>query len=254
VTPRVLEVSGVSKRFGGIRALEDVSLAVGPGEAVGLIGPNGAGKTTLFDCVSGVTQPDRGTVRFEGRRIDGLPVHRRARLGIGRTFQRLELFTGMSVRDHLAVAERERRGDGRLWKDLLWRGGLRADEREHVEQMLAELHLEALADLPIESLSLGQGRLVELGRALIQRPALLLLDEPSSGLDSRESAELGNVLNELLATHDQAVLLVEHDIDLVHAVVKRAVVLDFGRVIAEGPLDEVLSDPTVRTAYLGEPA
>jgi|SRR5579872_3402658 len=252
--PPLLEVSGISKRFGGIRALEDVSLTVGAGEAVGLIGPNGAGKTTLFDCVSGVTQPEKGTVRLKGRRLDHLPVHRRARLGIGRTFQRLELFTGMTVRDHLAVAEREARGDGRLWKDMLWRGGLRSEEIEHVDAMLKELHLEAVADAPIESLSLGQGRLVELGRALIQQPALLLLDEPSSGLDSRESAELAGVLNQVRATRNEAVLLVEHDIDLVQAVVGRAVVLDFGRVIASGPLDEVLSDPAVRTAYLGQPA
>lgn len=250
----LLEVHGVSKRFGGIRALEDVSLEVRPGEAVGLIGPNGAGKTTLFDCVSGVTQPERGTILFEGRRIDGLPIHRRARLGIGRTFQRLELFTGMTVREHLAVAEREHRGDGRLWKDLLWRGGLTSEETESVEAMLNELHLERVAESPIEALSLGQGRLVELGRSLIQEPALLLLDEPSSGLDSRESAELAAVLNQIRATRNEAVLLVEHDIDLVQAIVSRAVVLDFGRVIASGTLDEVLREDVVRTAYLGEPA
>ncbi|MDA8039836.1 MAG: ABC transporter ATP-binding protein [Actinomycetota bacterium] len=250
----LLEVSGVSKRFGGIRALEDVSLEVLSGEAVGLIGPNGAGKTTLFDCVSGVSQPERGAIYYQGRRIDRLPIHRRARLGIGRTFQRLELFTGMTVREHLAVAEREHSGDGRLWKDLAWRGGLTSEETDSVEAMLKELHLESVAESPIEALSLGQGRLVELGRALIQEPALLLLDEPSSGLDSRESAELAAVLNQIRATRNEAVLLVEHDIDLVQAIVSRAVVLDFGRVIASGPLDDVLREGAVRTAYLGEPA
>ena len=252
MTAPLLGVSGVSKRFGGIRALEDVSLAVRPGEALGVIGPNGAGKTTLFDCISGVTQPERGTISFAGRRIDRLPIHERARLGIGRTFQRLELFTGMTVRDHFAVAERERRGDGRLWKDLLWRGGLGEEENDRVEQLLRELHLEAVAEAPIESLSLGQGRLVVLGRALIQDPVMLLLDEPSSGLDSKESAELAGVLCKLRSARSAAILLVEHDIEVVHAVVERAVVLDFGRVIAEGPLDAVLAEHGVRTAYLGE--
>lgn len=250
----LLEVAGVSKRFGGITALSDVSLEVEAGEAVGLIGPNGAGKTSLFDCVSGVTRPDRGSMTFAGRSIEHMPIFERSRLGIGRTFQRLELFAGLTAREHLAVAERERRGDGRLWKDLLWRGALRAEENERVDAMLDELGLTAVADAPIESLSLGQGRLVELGRALIGEPQLLLLDEPSSGLDSRESAALGRVVNGVRSERGTAVLLVEHDLELVHAVVSRAVVLDFGSVIAAGPLDDVLDDVSVRAAYLGEGA
>jgi branched-chain amino acid transport system ATP-binding protein len=247
----LLEVAGVSKRFGGISALTTVSLDVEAGEAVGLIGPNGAGKTTLFDCVTGVAHPDRGHVLFAGKQIDRLPIYRRARLGIGRTFQRIELFTGMTTRDHLLVAERERRGDGRLWKDLLWRGAPATEEIERVDQMITELGLGAFADAPIESLSLGQGRLVELGRALIEEPKLLLLDEPSSGLDTRESSALAEVLNDVRHRRGTAVLIVEHDLDLVHAVAERAYVLDFGRLIASGPLSEVLADAAVRTAYLG---
>jgi branched-chain amino acid transport system ATP-binding protein len=247
----LLEVRGVSKRFGGIRALEAVSLEVQPGAAVGLIGPNGAGKTTLFDCIAGVQRADAGEVRFAGVAIDDLPVYRRARLGIGRTFQRIELFGGMTARDHLLVAERERRGDGRLWKDLLWRGAPRAGEIERVEQMIAELEIETFAGAAIESLSLGQGRLVELGRALMTEPKLLLLDEPSSGLDSRESARLAGVLNDVRKRRQTAVLLVEHDLDLVHAVAEYTYVIDFGRLIAAGTLDEVLADAGVRKAYLG---
>ena len=250
----LLEVVGVGKRFGGIRALADVSLEVGAGESVGLIGPNGAGKTTLFDCVTGVRRADTGHVRFDGTPIDHLPIWRRARLGIGRTFQRIELFGGMTARDHLLVAERERRGDGRLWKDLLWRGAPGADELDKVEKMIAELGLEPFADAAIESLSLGQGRLVELGRALMTEPRLLLLDEPSSGLDSRESGDLAAVINDLRHRREMAVLLVEHDLDLVHAVAERAYVIDFGRLIASGALDEVLADAGVRRAYLGEGA
>jgi branched-chain amino acid transport system ATP-binding protein len=238
----LLEVVGVGKRFGGIKALDDVSLEVRAGEAVGLIGPNGAGKTTLFDCVTGVRHADTGKIRFAGALIDHLPIWRRARLGIGRTFQRIELFGGMTARDHLLVAERERAGDGRVWKDLLWRGGPRPDEVDRVEKMIAELGLESFADAAIESLSLGQGRLVELGRALMTEPRLLLLDEPSSG----------SVINDLRHRREMAVLLVEHDLDLVHAVADRAYVIDFGRLIASGTLDEVLADSGVRRAYLGE--
>jgi branched-chain amino acid transport system ATP-binding protein len=250
----LLEVQGVSKQFGGTRALDGVSLEVGEAEAVGLIGPNGAGKTTLFDCLTGVQRADSGTVIFRGTEIDHLPPYRRARLGMGRTFQRVELFGGMTPREHLLVALREHRGDGRLWKDLLWRGGPRPEELQPVEAMIDELGMSSFADAPIESLSLGQGRLVELGRALIGEPSLLLLDEPSSGLDSRESATLASVLNDLGARRQMSILLVEHDLDLVHAVVPRAYVLDFGRVIASGLLAEVLAAPGVRAAYLGEPA
>jgi branched-chain amino acid transport system ATP-binding protein len=247
----LLEVAAVSKRFGGINALDAVSLEVEPGEAVGLIGPNGAGKTTLFDCITGVLRPDSGKVLFAGERIDHLPIYRRARLGMGRTFQRIELFAGMTAREHLLVAERERRGDGRLWKDLLWRGAPAVEEIKLVDTMIAELGLGAFADAAIESLSLGQGRLVELGRALIAEPKLLLLDEPSSGLDTRESSALADVLNDVRHRHATAVLIVEHDLDLVHAVAERAYVLDFGHLIASGALNEVLADATVRTAYLG---
>jgi branched-chain amino acid transport system ATP-binding protein len=249
----LLEVRHVSKRFGGIRALSDVSIEVETGEAVGLIGPNGAGKTTLFDCVGGVTRPDAGTIAFDGRRIDALPVYRRARLGIGRTFQKIELFSSMTVRDHLLTADRQYRGDGSLWKDLLWRGAPRQEEIDDVEQLLKALGIEEVADSPAEAISLGQGRLVELGRALIQHPRLLLLDEPSSGLDSRETSALASVLEDVRRDTGTAMLVVEHDLDLVAAAIGRVYVLDFGRVIASGTLEQVLSDEAVRAAYVGVP-
>ncbi|HLI43311.1 MAG TPA: ABC transporter ATP-binding protein [Acidimicrobiales bacterium] len=247
----LLELRQVSRRFGGIQALSGVSLEVGAGETVGLIGPNGAGKTTLFDCISGTTRPDAGTIFFDGARIDRLPVHRRARRGIGRTFQKIELFAGTSVRDHLLVAARQHHGDGRLWKDLLWRGAPTEEELEEAEAMLKALGLEQVAGAPVEAISLGQGRLLELGRALIQRPRLLLLDEPSSGLDSRETDSLASVLSEVQREQGTAMLLVEHDLDLVDAIAGRVYVLDFGRVICSGRLAEVLDDAAVRTAYLG---
>ena len=239
-------------RFSGITALADVSLAVGEREVVGLIGPNGAGKTTLFNCLSGALRPNAGTVRFGGTAIGGLPTHKRARLGIARTFQRIELFSGMTVREHLVVAERARRRNGALWKDIFGIGRAYAEERTRVDATLALLGLTADADRPIEALSLGRGRLVEVGRALMTEPRLLLLDEPSSGLDREETRALSETLLAVHQQHGTALLLVEHDIDMVLDLVERIYVLDFGTLIAEGPADEVLRDSRVREAYLGE--
>ena len=247
----LLEAEGVTKRFAGITALSDASLRVDEGEIVGLIGPNGAGKTTLFDCIYGVLRPDEGRVTFCGESLVGRRVHLRARLGIGRTFQRIELFTGTTVRDHLLVAERSRAGNGGLFKDLRGKGGATAEELERVDAVLELLGLTGLADKPIEALSLGKARLVELGRALMIDPKLLLLDEPSSGLDGDETSAMGAVLVQVCAERQVSILLVEHDVELVRSVTTRLYVLDFGTLIAEGPTAEVLGDDNVRKAYLG---
>jgi len=248
----VLEAKGVTKRFGGLTAVAQVDLTVHDREIVGLIGPNGAGKTTLFNCLSGSLRPNGGTVRFGGVSIGGLPTHKRARLGIARTFQRIELFSGMTVREHLVVAERARRRNGALWKDILGVGRADAEERERVDATLALLGLGSDADRPIEALSLGRGRLVEVGRALMTEPRLLLLDEPSSGLDRDETRALTETLRAVHQQHGTAMLLVEHDIDMVLDLVERIYVLDFGTLIAEGSADKVLQDDRVREAYLGE--
>jgi branched-chain amino acid transport system ATP-binding protein len=248
----VLEVGGLRKRFDGIVALDAVDLVVEPGERVGLIGPNGAGKTTFFNCVLGVDPPDHGSVLLDGEDLAGLPVHRRAAMGIGRTFQRIELFGESTVREHLLIAERTRRGDGRLWKDLVGRGRPRSDEIARCDTVLALLGLDDLADEPVERLSLGKGRLVEVGRALMTDPKLLLLDEPSSGLDRAETAALAATLRDVQAEQGFAILLVEHDVELVAGFTERAYVLDFGRVIASGATAEVLASDVVRHAYLGD--
>jgi branched-chain amino acid transport system ATP-binding protein len=248
----LLEARQISKRFSGITALDQVDLDVQPGEMVGLIGPNGAGKTTFFNCLLGMLRPDGGTVHFDGEDITALPVHRRARRGFGRTFQRLELFSGMTVREHFLVTERARRGTGRLWKDLLNLSNPSAEERALAERMLELVGLQPAADQPVESLSLGRGRLVELGRALMTQPKLLLLDEPSSGLDVRETASLADRLAAVQAQHEFAVLLVEHDVEMVSSLVTRLYVLDFGELIAVGPTEEVLGAESVRRAYLGD--
>ena len=247
----ILEAWEIRKRFGGITALDGVSVSVDAGEAVGLVGPNGAGKTTLFNCLLGVLRPDSGTITFDGHDLTRLPIHRRARLGIGRTFQRVELFAEMTVRQHLLVAERARRGDGSLVRDLLNRGGPRAEEMERADAVLDLLGLVAVGDCVAESLTLGQSRLVEVGRALMTEPRLLLLDEPSSGLDQAESLALADVLAEVQRDRGTAILLVEHDLAMVDRLATRMYVLDFGRGIAEGAPGDVMADAGVRRAYLG---
>lgn len=248
----LLDARHITKHFAGITALDDVSLTVNPGEAVGLIGPNGAGKTTFFNCLLGMLRPDYGSVLFDGRDITRYSVHRRARLGFGRTFQRIELFTGMTVRDHLLVAERSRLGTGRLWKDCLNLAKPTDEENERAENTLKLLGLDDVADRQIEALSLGRARLVELGRAMMTEPKLLLLDEPSSGLDQHETQDLVRTLQEVQSDRGTAILLVEHDIGMVQAFAERLYVLDFGTLIAEGKTAEVMNDPAVKRAYLGE--
>lgn len=247
----LLEVADLSKSFGGIVALEEVSLCLEDEEAVGLVGPNGAGKTTLFDCLLGLVRPDSGTVSFDGVRIDRLPAFRRSRLGISRTFQRLELFSGMTPREHVLVTERVRAGTGRLWKDVAGLGRPTPAERRLAGELLELVGLSEVADIPVDALSLGRTRLVELARALVGPPRLLMLDEPSSGLDDEEREALVSVLRRVRSEQGSAVFVVEHDLDLVAAVVDRLVVLDSGRMIADGPVDAVLADAGVRRAYLG---
>jgi branched-chain amino acid transport system ATP-binding protein len=250
----LLVARDVAKTFSGITALNDVAIDVAEGEMVGLIGPNGAGKTTLFNCLLGLLRPDRGSIVFAGHDLAGVPTHRRARLGLARTFQRIELFSGLSVREHLLVAHRAQRGDGRLWKDVIGLGRVRAEERERADATLELLGLADDADRAVEALSLGRGRLVEIGRALSTEPKLLLLDEPSSGLDHRETEELIEVLRLVNAASGSAILLVEHDVPMVRALVERVFVLDFGTLIASGPTADVLADTAVRRAYLGTDA
>ena len=257
----VLATRGLSKRFDGIMALESLDLEVQPGERVGLIGPNGAGKTTLFNCILGVLSIDNGTVELSGEDISSLSVHARARRGIGRTFQQIELFADSTVRDHLVIAYRvnnHRRSFfkdlGTLGRDIVTLGRPRPEEMERSDEVLELLGLQDLADRPVERLSLGQGRLVEVARTLMTEPAVVLLDEPSSGLDRSETAALAETLGEIQAEQGFAVLLVEHDIELVSTFTTRSYLLDFGRLLTSGPTAEVMSSAEMRAAYLGTAA
>lgn len=251
MTGALLTATGVTKRYAGIVALAKVDLEVRAGELVSVIGPNGAGKSTLFDCLTGVQRPDSGNVVFDGRDVDRMRPAARARAGMARTFQRIELFGGMTVLDHLLVADRARTRRGGLFTDILTGTKPSGVELARCRVVLRLLGLEEWAERPAESLSLGKGRLVELARALMCEPKLLFLDEPSSGLDRRETDEMGEALLRVQAERGLAVLLIEHDVPLVQRLAERIYVLDYGELLASGPTAKVLTDQKVRVAYLG---
>jgi branched-chain amino acid transport system ATP-binding protein len=249
----LLEARDTVVRFGGLVALDDVSLSVGDGQIVGLIGPNGAGKTTLFGVLSGLLRPGGGVVMIDGADVTRASPQARARRGLARTFQRLELFGELTVREHLVVAYRgSSRRMGQLALDLVGLGSRpRAGEDETIDEIIAMLGLGAVAGVPAAALGLGTGRLVEIARALAARPRVLLLDEPSSGLDQRETEALAGVLRQLRAERGVAIVLVEHDVEMVLGVADAVTVLDFGRVIADGPPAEIRRSEIVQAAYLG---
>jgi branched-chain amino acid transport system ATP-binding protein len=248
----LLSVRGLSKRFGSFQAVQDVTFEVERGEIVGLVGPNGAGKTTLFNCVTGNLRCDAGTVEFGGRELGRMPSYKRARLGIGRTFQRVEVFPELSVRRHLLIAIRARSGEGSVLKDLCGLNHVTPEEHNKADEILELVGVAGDAETPVAALGLGTCRLVELARALAAEPTLLMADEPSSGLDTKETADLANVLRTVQQDRGMAFLLVEHDLRMVSDVVDRVLVMDLGGLISQGTFDEVMADPPVRRAYLGQ--
>jgi branched-chain amino acid transport system ATP-binding protein len=236
-----LSVSDISVRFGGLSALSEAHLQAPNGEITGLIGPNGAGKTTLFNVITGTQRPSSGTVELDGRDVGSLSAFHRARLGLGRTFQRLELFGTLTVRENVEVAASI--GRRRLSKS-------NQSAEAVAKRLIDQLGLGSVAEVRADVLATGTGRLVELARALAVEPTVLLLDEPASGQDADETARFASVLLSL-AERGLAVLLVEHDVELVMKVCTQVVVLDYGRVLRVGAPDEVQADPAVRAAYLG---
>jgi branched-chain amino acid transport system ATP-binding protein len=238
----LLEVRGVTVRFGGNVALANVDLDARPGQVTGLIGPNGAGKTTLFNVICGLQRPDAGLIRIDGRDVTRLLPYKRARAGLARTFQRLELFTLLDVRSNIRVAadiERRHRGDRSL------------DPAKVADEIIERVGLGAVADARVDQLPTGQARLVEVGRALASRPRALLLDEPASGQDESETEAFASLLRDL-AADGLAVVLVEHDVRLVLRVSDEVCVLDFGEVLAVGTPGEIQTNDAVIAAYLGE--
>jgi branched-chain amino acid transport system ATP-binding protein len=236
----VLSVEGVNVRFGGVHAVNDVTLAAHAGQVTGLIGPNGAGKTTTFNVITGLEAPTSGKVLIDGYDVSRLPPYRRARRGVARTFQRLEVFGTLDVHDNLLAAAEFRRAWSRD----------RTDPHQVVDTLLDRVGLRQVQHERVDALPTGLARLVELGRALATQPKLLLLDEPASGLDTTETDALGELLVQL-AEEGMAVLMVEHDVELVMKVCSHIHVLDFGRIISVGSPREVQQDPHVQAAYLG---
>jgi branched-chain amino acid transport system ATP-binding protein len=236
----LLETQAVNVRFGGHHAVRDVNLDVEAGRVTGLIGPNGAGKTTTFNAITGLQETAGGKVVLDGEDISSLKPHQRARRGIARTFQRLEVFGSLSARENILVAAEIRNS---------WASD-KEDARHTVEDIIDLVGVRAVAEERVDSMPTGFARLVELGRALATRPKVLLLDEPASGLDDSESDAFADLLIEL-ARDGMAILLVEHDVQLVMKVCAMIHVLDFGAILAVGTPDEIQKDERVLEAYLG---
>ena len=249
----LLRVETLSKRFGGVEAVASVSFHVRRGEIYSLIGPNGAGKTTTFNMISGVVKPSSGTVHFDGHDITGMPAHRLAAIGIGRTFQNLAVFKHASVVDNLLVGRHCHMATNIL--DASWFfGRARREELEHrrkVEEIIDFLEIEEIRDMPVGTLSYGLQKRVELGRALATEPKLLLLDEMVSGMNSEETEDIARFVLDIRDELGISVLMVEHDMGIVMDISDRVCVLNFGRKIGEGTPAEISTNAAVIDAYLG---
>lgn len=251
----LLSIENISLRFGGLKALSDVSFHVRPGELFSIIGPNGAGKTSMLNCISGRYSPTEGRVRFDGQDVTRLKPNRRAAIGIGRTFQNLALFSHMTVLDNIMVGRHHLMKNNFLTGALYWFGGAQKEELEHrrkVEEVIDFLDIQHVRKATAGTLSYGLRKRVELARAVALEPKLILLDEPMAGMNLEEKEDMARYIVDLNEEWGMTIIMIEHDMGVVMDISHRVMVLDFGRKIAEGLPAEVLANEHVRKAYLGE--
>lgn len=251
----MLAVNNLSMSFGGIQALTEVSFEVQKGEILSIIGPNGAGKTTIFNCVSGFYKPTQGSIFFKGENITYLKPFRIAQKGMGRTFQNIALFRGMSVLNNIKLGAEGRLRYG-IFSALLFYGNARQKEvelRTEIEERIIDLlEIESIRHKVVGTLAYGLQKRVELARALAMKPDLLLLDEPTAGMNTEETEDMARFILDILEEYGIPIVLIEHDMGIVMDISDRIIVLDFGEIIATGPPDRIRSDPKVINAYLGE--
>jgi branched-chain amino acid transport system ATP-binding protein len=257
--PPLLEIKNLTRRFGGVVAVNDASFSVQQGQIFSIIGPNGAGKSTLFNCICGIYQPTAGSIEFEGKPLTGLKPHQIAALGIARTFQNIELFSHMTTLQNLMLGRHVRMQSGLVrCVAAFWRRTRTMQEeiahRERVEQIIDLLDLQSARDLFVSALPYGRQKLVELGRALALEPKLLLIDEPAAGMTSEERHDLFFWLKDIVEELGVTILMIEHNMQMVMDISDKILAMDFGRTIIEGSAQEVASHPQVIEAYLGESA
>ena len=251
----IFEARGVSLRFGGVQALTDVSFSIRKGELFSIIGPNGAGKTSMVNCISGRYRPTDGKVYFKGQDITGMTPNHRASLGIGRTFQNLALFGHMTVLDNIMVGRHHLLKNNFFTGALYWLTGARKEELAHrreVEEIIDFLEIQHVRKATAGTLSYGLRKRVELARAIALKPDLILLDEPMAGMNLEEKEDMARYIVDLNEEFGMTVVMIEHDMGVVMDISHRVIVLEFGKKIAEGSPEEVLADPRVKRAYLGE--
>ncbi len=247
----ILDIKNISKSFGGIRALKDINFSVKKGEIHALIGPNGAGKTTLMNIISGIEKMDSGDILFKGNSIKGLPPHKRAAMGLARTFQNIEIFGNLTVLENIIAGMYLKNQRGFLSSGLMIKG-INKEIIEKSSSIIEYINLSHRKDEFAKNLPVGEQRLLEIGRALATEPELILLDEPAAGLNTRETKNLSHLIQKIRDEKGITILIVEHDMELVMGISDMITVLNFGEVIAEGEPLMIQKNPQVISAYLGE--